>query len=126
MRPDRIVFLLLAVTPFSFAAGKVSPPQDPIAWGMLSHNTGCVIFEEGRKTTGMFWGVAVTTKTSGKLTVIEAQNYTLNQKVFLETQDVMDDMMRRAQTDHIKYVKIPEKYPPDLLDKARAMCKAGE
>jgi hypothetical protein len=68
----------------------------------------------------------VTTKTSGKLTVIEAQNYTLNQKVFLETQDVMDDMMRRAQTDHIKYVKIPEKYPPDLLDKARAMCKAGE
>jgi hypothetical protein len=126
MRPHRIVVLLLAVTPLSFAAGKGSPPQDPVEWGILSHNTGCVIFEEGHKTTGMFWGVAVTTKTVGKLTVIESQNYTLNQKVFLETQDVMDDMMRRAQTDHIKYVKIPEKYPPDLLDKARAMCKAGE
>jgi hypothetical protein len=31
--------------------------------------------------------------------------------------------MLRAQTDHIKFVKIPEKYTPELLDKARAMCK---
>jgi Spy/CpxP family protein refolding chaperone len=126
MRQRRIALLLLAASPFSFAAAKDPPPQDPIAWGMLSHNTGCVIFEEGHKTTGMFWGVAVTTKTAGKLTVIEAQNYTPSQKVYLETQDVMDDMMRRAQTDHIKYVKIPEKYPPELLEKARAMCKPGE
>lgn len=126
MRPCHVVFLLFVASPFSFAAKKDSPPQNPIAWGMLSHNSGCVIFAEGHKTTGMFWGVAVTTKTSGKLTVIEAQNYMIDQQVYLETQAVMDDLMRRAQEDHIKYVKIPEKYSSELLEKARAMCKAGE
>jgi len=93
---------------------------------MLSHNSGCVIFAEGHKTKGMFWGVAVTTKTMGKLTVIEAQNYTPDQKEYLETQDVMDDLMRHAQKDNLKYVKISEKYSPDLLETARATCKARE
>jgi hypothetical protein len=45
--------------------------------------------------------------------------------VLLETQDVMNDLMQRAQKDHVKFVKIPEKYSPDLLEKARAMCKSG-
>jgi Spy/CpxP family protein refolding chaperone len=126
MRPCHVVLLLLVASPFSFAAGKDAPPQDPTAWGMLNQNSGCVIFEEGHKTKGMFWGVAVTAKVTGKLTVIESQNYTLDQKEYLETQDAMNDLMRRAQKDHIKYVKIPEKYSPELLEKARAMCKAGE
>jgi hypothetical protein len=34
----------------------------------------------------------------------------------------MNDLMRRAEADHVKYVKIPEKYSPDKLQKARAMC----
>jgi hypothetical protein len=38
----------------------------------------------------------------------------------------MNDLMRLAQKDQIKFVKIPEKYPPELLEKARAMCKAAE
>ena len=113
------------LTPISFAASK-PPAQDPVIWGILSQNTGCVIFEEGHKTSGKFWGVAVTTKTVGKLTVIETQNYTLEQKEILETQENMDDLMRRAKTDHIKFVKISEKYPPELLEKARASCKQDQ
>jgi Spy/CpxP family protein refolding chaperone len=126
MRPFQLTLLLLASSTFSFAAAKDAPPQDPIAWGMLSQNAGCVIFAEGHKTKGMFWGVAVTEKITGKLTVIESQNYTLDQKEYLETQDAMNDLMSLAQKDHIKFVKIPEKYSPDLLEKARAMCKNGE
>ena len=124
MRPRHTAFLLLVASAFSFASAKETPPQEPTAFGMLDHNAGCVIFAEGHKTKGMFWGVAVTTKTYGKLAVIESQNYTLDQKEYLETQDVINDLMRRAQKDHIKYVKIPEKYSPDLLEKARAMCKS--
>jgi len=71
----------------------------------------------------MFWGVAVTTKTVGKLTVVETQNYTFAQKEVLETQENMDSMMRMSQKDHVKFVKIREKYSPDLLEKARTSCK---
>jgi hypothetical protein len=31
--------------------------------------------------------------------------------------------MRLAVKDRVKYVKIPEKYTPGQLDKARAACK---
>ena len=113
------------IATMSLAASK-PPMQDPVVWGILSHNTGCVIFAEGRKTSGRFYGVAVTTKTVGKLTVIETQDYTLRQKEILETQENMNDLMRLAQKDHVKFVKIPEKYPPDLLDKARASCKEDQ
>ncbi len=124
MRPLRLVQLLLVVCPFHFAFAKDAAPQVPIAWGQLSQNSGCVIFAEGHKTKGRFYGIAVTTQTFGKLTVIEAQNYTLDQKEYLETQDVMNDLMQRAQKDHVKYVKIPEKYSPELLESARTMCKS--
>ena len=120
------LLLLFAMTPASFAGDNKAQNQNPVAWGTLSQNTGCVIFKEGHKTSGMFWGVAVTTKTVGKLTIIEAQNYTLDQDVILETQENMDDLMQRAQTDHVKFVKIPEKYSPRLLDRARAMCKQSQ
>jgi len=124
MRLSRLLLLLLVAAPPTLASAKDAPPADPIAWGIISHNSGCVIFAEGHKTKGMYWGVAVTAKITGKLTVLEAQNYTLPQKEYLETQEVMDDLMRRAQQDHIKYVKIPEKSSPELLEKARSMCKA--
>lgn len=126
MRSFAIVLLIIAASPLSLAFAKDAPQTDPIAWGVLSQNSGCVIFAEGHKTTGRFYVVAVTTKTVGKLTVVEAQNYTPDQKEYLETQDVMNDLMSRAQKDHVKYVKIPEKYSPELLEKARAMCKSGE
>ena len=117
---------ILVMAPVGFAADKNAQNQDPVAWGALSQNTGCVIFKEGHKTSGMYWGVAVTTKTVGKLTVIEAQNYTLHQTEILETQESMDGLMQRAQKDHIKFVKIREKYSPELLEKARALCKQDQ
>ncbi len=83
-----------------------------------------MIFAEGHKTSGRFYGVAVTTKTVGKLTLVEAQNYTFNQKEVLESQENMNNLMQIAQKDHVKFVKIPEKYSPELLEKARASCKS--
>ena len=80
----------------SFAADK-SKTQEPVVWGALSQNAGCVIFQEGHKTSGRFYGVAVTTKTIGKLTVIDSQNYTMDQQEVLETQENMDALMQRAQ-----------------------------
>ena len=116
-----VLGFILAATATS--SGKTPQPADPVAWGMLSGNTGCMIFAEGRKTSGRFYGVAVTTKTLGKLTLIETQNYTFDQKEILETQENMDNLMKIAVNDHVKFVKIPEKYSPELLEKARATCK---
>jgi hypothetical protein len=117
-----VPFMFLLLGSAGFATDKNSQEKEPVVWGMLSHNTGCVIFQEGRKTSGAFWGVAVTTKTVGKLTVLETQNYTLDQKVYLETQENLDALMQKAQQDKVKYVKIPEKYTQEQLEKARAMC----
>ena len=124
MKPFVAFLALTTLTPAGFAADKT--PKDPVVWGFTSQASGCVIFAEGHKTSGRFYGVAVTTKTVGKLTVVEAQNYTMDQQEILETQEGMDDLMRRAQKDHLKYVKIPEKYSPDLLEKARAFCKQDQ
>jgi Spy/CpxP family protein refolding chaperone len=123
MKLQAALLLLFAMAPVSFAADKNAQYQNPVMWGTLSQNTGCVIFKEGHKTSGMFWGVAITTKTVGKLTVIETQNYTLDQDEYLETQENMDDLMLRAEKDHIKFIKIPEKYTPKLLERAHAMCQ---
>ena len=127
MKLMNLLLMLLVLAPPSFAAGKQAAREnEPVVWGMLSQNTGCVIFKEGHKTKGMYWGVAVTTKRYGKLTAIESQNYDLGEKEIVETQENMDDLMQRARRDHVKFVKIPEKYAPDLLNKARAMCTQGE
>jgi hypothetical protein len=68
----------------------------------------------------------VTTKTVGKLTVVETMNYTFDEKQILETQENMDLLMQRSQKDHVKYVKIPEKFSPELLEKARAACRQDQ
>ena len=114
----------IAVAPLGLAADK-KPASEPVAWGILSQNSGCVVFAEGHKTSGMFWGVAVTTKTVGKLTVIETQNVSLDRQEYLETQETMDSLMAIAQKGRIKFVKIPEKSAPALLDKARALCTSA-
>ncbi len=114
---------LLLTASLSMSAQNKAQQSEPVAWGALSGNSSCVIFAEGHKTSGRFYGVAVTTKTVGKLTLVETQNYTFPQKEILETQENMDDLMQTAQKDHVKFVKIPEKYSPELLEKARASCK---
>ena len=35
----------------------------------------------------------------------------------------MNNLMTIARKDHVKFVKIPEKYSPELLEAARATCK---
>ena len=120
-----VVAGIVLTTSTAFSAQNKSQDPEPVVFGMLSGNPSCVIFAEGHKTTGKFYGVAVTTKTVGKLTLIETQNYTFNQKEVLETQENMDNLMQMAQKDHVKFVKIPEKYSPELLEKARASCKSG-
>jgi hypothetical protein len=116
--------LPLSLAPSSFGAKK-SAVVDPTVFGRMSGQTGCVIFAEGHKTNVMFWGVAVSETVRGKLTVLETQNYTLQDTVILETQENMNALMQRAQKDNVKFVTIPEKHTPDLLDKARAACKDG-
>jgi len=126
MRAVFLPLLALVLSPAALSPGeKPVDAQDPVVFGMLSQNTGCVIFREFRKTSGMFWGVAVTTKTVGKLEVIETQNYTLDQKKWDETvQDDMNELQRIAVRDKVKFVKIPNKKPTDeQLKKARALCK---
>jgi hypothetical protein len=119
------IVLGLMLTASVLSAEKTPPASDPIAWGALSGNVGCVIFAEGHKTSGRFYGVALTTKTVGKLTLVETQNYAFDQKEVLETQENMNNLMQIAEKDHIKFVKIPEKYSPELLERARATCKSG-
>ncbi len=114
----------LMLTASVLPAQNKKEPAEPIAWGALSGSSACVIFAEGHKTSGRFYGVAITTKTSGKLTLVETQNYTFTQKEILETQENLDNLMQTARQDHVKFVKIPEKYSPELLEKARATCKA--
>lgn len=118
------IFCLALVTSTALFAEKKGAELDPVVWGILANNAGCIIFAEGRQTSGHFYGIAVTTKTVGKLTLIETQNYTFDQKVTPETPENMDNLMRIAQKDHIKFVKIPEKYSPELLEKARTSCKS--
>lgn len=98
--------------------------MEPVIWGASSGNTACVIFAEGHKTSGRFYGIAATAKRVGKLTLIETQNYTFPDKEVLETQENLDKLMEIAHKDRVKFVKIPEKYSPELLEKARSACRA--
>jgi hypothetical protein len=50
---------------------KAKVDEDPVVFGMIGQNLGCVIFKEYRKTNTQFWGVAVTQKTFSGIEVIE-------------------------------------------------------
>ena len=96
----------------------------PSAWGLLSANKACVIFREYRKTKVGFWIVAVTTKTHSELEVIEATNgYVMEQKKWVEDDATMDELQHRAMKDGLRYVKIQDKYTPQELEAARALCQ---
>ena len=126
MRILLISILAISVSPVANAKNKKpADSQEPVVFGILSQNAGCVIFREYRKTSGMFWGVAVTTKTVSQLEVIETQNYKLEQTTWNETQqEDMNELQRMAVKDKIKFVKIPNKNPTDeQLEKARTLCK---
>jgi hypothetical protein len=125
MRFATLSLLALLLVPSLFAKDKDAASQEPVVFGILSQNNGCVIFREFRKTSGMFWGVAVTTKTATWLEVVDSQNYTLEKTTWNETdQDEINELQRVAVKDKIKFVKIPNKKPIDeQLEKARKICK---
>jgi hypothetical protein len=122
------MFAFLAATALLIPSGyakdkKNNDNQEPVVWGILSQNTGCIIFKEYRKTSGMFWGVAVTTKSRSFLEVLESQHYTLEQTKWDESdEESVNQLQRLAVKDKIKFVKIPAKYSDEQLDKARKTC----
>lgn len=119
----RVVIGSIVMVSMALAAQDKAQSTEPVVWGVLSGNSSCVIFAEGHKTSGRFYGIAATSKTVGKLTLLEAQNYTFEDKELLETQENMNNLMQMARKDHVKFVKIPEKYSPELLEKARSSCR---
>ena len=118
-----ICLLVVALTAPSFANDKKAKvDEDPVVFGITSQNAGCVIFRQYTEKNTKFWGVAVSQSRVSALEVIETQNYDLAQKKWVG-QDGADELTRIAVKDRIKYVKIPEKYTPNQLEKARAACK---
>ena len=110
-RAKHVLAALLLFTSAHLAAQDKAEPE-PTVWGATSGNTACVIFAEGHKTSGRFYGLAVTTRTVGKLTLIEAQNYSFEEKEVLETEENMNNLQQLAVKNRIKFVKIPEKTLP--------------
>jgi hypothetical protein len=118
-----LAFLAVALTLPGFANDKKNKvDEDPVVFGVTSQNAACVIFRQYTEKNTKFWGVAISQSRTSALEVIETQNYDLTQKKWIGQEDA-DQLMRLAVKDRIKYVKIPEKYTPNQLDKARAACK---
>ncbi len=118
-----VCLLVVALTAPIFANDKKAKvDEDPVVFGITGQNAGCVIFKEYTEKNTKFWGVAVSQSRVSALEVVETQNYDLAQKKWVG-QDGADELMHIAVKDRIKYVKIPEKYTPNQLEKARAACK---
>lgn len=107
-----ITLLAAALTLLGFADDKNAKAEtDPIVFGMVDQNIGCVIFKESTQKKVTF------------LEVLETQNYDMQQKKWLEDSDNSSALLNLAVKDRVKFVKIPEKYTPAQLEKARAICK---
>ncbi|MGB6868703.1 MAG: hypothetical protein WBD32_15355 [Acidobacteriaceae bacterium] len=117
-----VALAALVLAPASFAKDKTE--QEPQAWGMQSGNSGCVIFKESEETTSEMapGGGGFTTHTVKVLEVVDAIHATLPHKKYSETQDDLGTLQNLSMQNHVKYVKIPKKYLPDQLDKAKTMC----
>jgi hypothetical protein len=120
-----ILCALLGIPPYSVNADTKSSAEsrEPVAWGLLSQSKGCVIFREYKKTKVGFWVVVVTAKSHGELEVIETVGYELDPKVWIENEENMNELQRRAMKDSIRYVKIQDKYTTEELEAARALCR---
>jgi hypothetical protein len=102
---------------------KAEPPRTPSAWGMLGAHKACVIFREYRRTKVGFFVVIVTTNTHSELAVIETTGgYAMDQPKYVEDEATMDQLQHRAIRDELRYVKVRDKYTPEDLEAARALC----
>jgi hypothetical protein len=121
------VLLLITCTPLFAGSVPAAAVRAPYAWGMLSPPRACVIFREYSKTKFGFYVIVVTTRTQSQLEVIETTNgYVLDPRVWVEDENGMQDLQRRALKDAIRYVKVADKYTPAELDAARALCQQYE
>lgn len=107
----------------SFAKDKTEN-QEPTAWGVQSGNDGCVIFKEWDQTDSVMaqGGGGFTTQTVKQLEVVEAIKATLPKKKYSETKDDLDALSQLGMEQHLKFVKIPKKYTPEQMEKAKSMC----
>ena len=96
--------------------------QEPFAWGMQSGNAGCVIFRESEEKTSENEGGTYKSYIVKQLEVVEAIKATLPQKKYSETKENLDALQALSMENHIKYVKIPKKYSPEQLEKAKTLC----
>ncbi|MFP5228717.1 MAG: hypothetical protein ACLGXA_13930 [Acidobacteriota bacterium] len=107
----------------SYAKDKTAN-QEPVAWGMQSGNEGCVIFKEYDTTVSAMaqGGGGFTTQTVKQLEMVDAIKATLPKKKYSETKEDVDALNQLGMQNHLKFVKIPKKYTPEQLEKAKAMC----
>lgn len=118
-----MVLAVAAAGATSFAKDKADN-QEPVAWGMDSGNSGCVIFKETQQIDSVMApsGGAFTTKTVKMLEVLDAIHATLPHKKYSETKQDLDTLQQLSVQNHWKYVKIPKKYTPEQLAKAKTIC----
>jgi hypothetical protein len=114
------VIAQLAISAGTALAGP-KPVVEPVAWGMTSGNTACVIFEEENQYTGLI-GIAGKTPV---LRVAGTLDYALVPREWLETQQNMDAVKALAEKDHVKLIKIPEEHSRELMRSARACAGPG-
>ncbi len=108
----------------SFAKDKTTVNQEPVTWGMQSGNDGCVIFKESEETSSEMapGGGGFTTHTVKQLEVLDAIKATPPKKKYNETSAELDELSQFGMQNHVKFVKIPKKYTPEQLEKAKTMC----
>lgn len=107
---------------------KTSAPRpegsngQPLSWGILSEPQDCIIFAEYRKTEVGFFVVAVSTKTTGELRVLESSGYSLPKEIWSMSEADMNQLQSIASNDLVRFVKIPDKHSPEDLAAARDAC----
>jgi len=124
MRAGIVMGVAAAVAGATGFAKDKTANQDPVAWGMQSGNDGCVIFKESEETTNEMaaGGGGFTTQTVKQLEVLDSIKATLPKKKYSETQAELDALQQLSMQNHLKYVKIPKKYTPEQMEKAKTMC----
>lgn len=120
--------MTVAVAALMLAPAGLAKDKDenagPFVWGMQSGNSGCVIFKESQRIDSVMspGGGGFTTQTVKTLEVIDAIHATLPEKKYSETQEDLAKLQDLSIQNHWKYIKIPKKYSPADLDKAKSMC----
>jgi hypothetical protein len=82
-----------------------------------------VIFREYTRTQIGFFVVVAGVSAQREIEVIEATNYVMDPKVWVEDQAGIDELQRRAIDNGLRYVKLQDPYTPANLEAARALCQ---